>query len=106
MRAFALWLSCINANYPGGNAVISLVFAEYLNRIFWHSTRAEVSPDDIPQWAIKLTAVGAMVVVTIICIATRKLGPRLAVIFTTVKVANLRHSVFIILIEDTRLPLL
>jgi hypothetical protein len=71
----------------GGNAVISLIFAEYLNRIFWHSTRAEVSPDDIPQWAIKLTAVGAVIVVTILCVATRKLGARAAVVFTTVKVS-------------------
>jgi len=67
--------------------VISLIFAEYLNRIFWHSTRAEVSPDDIPQWAIKLTAVGAVIVVTILCVATRKLGARAAVVFTTVKVS-------------------
>ena len=88
----------------GGNAVISLIFSEYLNRIFWHSTRAEVSPDDIPQWAIKLTAIGAVVVVTIVCVATRKLGSQLAVVFTTVKVLFSRHSMFIILIEDTRLP--
>ncbi|KAF8798051.1 L-methionine transporter [Phlegmacium glaucopus] len=79
------WTAII-ALKPGSNAVISLIFAEYLNRIFWHSTRAEVSPDDIPQWAIKLTAAGAVVVVTILCVAARKLGPRVAVVFTTVKV--------------------
>jgi amino acid transporter len=90
--------------YPGGNAVISLIFSEYLNRIIWHSTRAEVSPDDIPQWAIKLTAVGAVVVVTIICIAARKLGTQVAVVFTTVKVAISCQFMFIILIEDPRLP--
>lgn len=69
----------------GGNAVISLIFAEYLNRLFWHSTRADVSPDDIPQWAIKLTAVAAVLVVSIICVATPTLGTRAAVVFTTVK---------------------
>lgn len=67
--------------------MISLIFAEYINRIFWSTARDEVSPDDIPQWAIKLTAVGAVVVVTIICVATRKLGSRAAVVFTTVKVS-------------------
>jgi hypothetical protein len=67
-------------------AVITLIFAEYLNRIFWNISSAEVSPDDIPQWAIKLTAIGAVVVVTIICVAARKLGSRAAVVFTTVKV--------------------
>lgn len=71
----------------GSNAVISLIFAEYLNRIFWHTTRAEVSPDEIPQWAIKLTAIAAVLVVTVICIATRKLGARAAVVFTAVKVS-------------------
>jgi amino acid transporter len=82
------WTSIIALN-PGGNAVISLIFSEYLNRIFWHSTRVEVSPDDIPQWVIKLTAVGAVVVVTILCVATRKLGTQVAVVFTTVKVTSL-----------------
>lgn len=70
----------------GGNAVISLIFAEYLNRIFWHTTRQDVSPDDIPQWAIKVTAVVAVAVVTIVCVAARKLGTRVAVVFTIVKV--------------------
>lgn len=71
----------------GGNAVISLIFAEYLNRIFWN-TSAEVSADDIPQWAIKLTAIGAVMLVTILCVATQKLGTRVAVVFTTVKAST------------------
>lgn len=72
----------------GGNAVISLIFAEYVNRIFLSHTREEVSPDDSPQWAIKLTAVGAVLVVTILCVAARKLGTRIAVVFTTAKVSQ------------------
>lgn len=84
------WTAII-ALKPGSNAVISLIFAEYINRILWHSTRADVSPNDIPQWAVKLTAVGAVVVVTIICVATRKLGSRAAVVFTTVKVSRLLY---------------
>ncbi|KAI0807498.1 L-methionine transporter [Fomes fomentarius] len=79
--------TAISALKPGGNAVISLIFAEYMNRLFWHTTRAEVSPDDIPQWAIKLTAVAAVVVVSIICVATPTLGSRAAVVFTTVKLS-------------------
>ncbi|KAI0374983.1 amino acid transporter [Pilatotrama ljubarskyi] len=79
--------TAISALKPGGNAVISLIFAEYLNRLFWHSTRAEVSPDGIPEWAIKLTAVAAVVVVSIICVATPTLGTRAAVVFTTVKIS-------------------
>ncbi|CAA7271674.1 unnamed protein product [Cyclocybe aegerita] len=82
------WTAII-ALKPGGNAVISLIFAEYLNRMFFHATRAEVSPDDIPQWGIKLTAIGAVVVVTILCVAAKKLGTRVAVVFTAVKVTSL-----------------
>ncbi|KAI0670298.1 amino acid transporter [Trametes maxima] len=81
--------TAISALKPGGNAVISLIFAEYINRLFWHSTRAEVSPDDIPQWATKLTAIGAVLVVTAICVATPTLGTRAAVVFTTVKIIAL-----------------
>lgn len=82
------WTAII-ALKPGGNAVISLIFAEYMNRMFWQSASDEVSPDAIPQWAIKLTATGAVVLVTILCVAAKRLGPRVAVIFTTVKVTSL-----------------
>ncbi|RXW24138.1 hypothetical protein EST38_g1706 [Candolleomyces aberdarensis] len=82
------WTAII-ALKPGGNAVISLIFAEYINRLFMSHSREEVSPDDIPQWAIKLTAVAAVLVVTILCIAARKLGTRVAVVFTTLKIIAL-----------------
>ncbi|KAL0946858.1 hypothetical protein HGRIS_013025 [Hohenbuehelia grisea] len=82
------WTAII-ALKPGGNAVISLIFAEYLNRIFWHSTKPDASPDEIPQWAIKLTAIGAVFAVTLLCVAARQLGHRAAVIFTSVKVIAL-----------------
>ena len=48
-----------------------------------------MSPDDIPQWAIKLTAVFAVLLVTLTCVWTTRLGPRVAVVFTSVKVAAL-----------------
>lgn len=73
----------------GGNAVISLIFAEYLNRLVWHTTQDEVAPDDMPQWAIKLTAVAAVLGVSMICAGTRNLGTRASVVFTTVKVCLL-----------------
>lgn len=73
---------------PGGNGVIALVFAEYMNRLVWHATADDASPDAIPQWAIKLTACLAVASVTILCIATKNLGTRAQVAFTTVKVTN------------------
>lgn len=76
----------------GSIAVISLIFGEYLNRLIWHTTRSQVSPDDIPQWAIKLTAVLAVLLVTLICSATQTLGTRASVLFTSVKVGLHRVS--------------
>ena len=52
-----------------------------------------MSPDDIPQWAIKLTAIGAVVVITVLCVSAKKLGTRVAVVFTIVKVSHLRFLV-------------
>ncbi|KIK57784.1 hypothetical protein GYMLUDRAFT_45973 [Collybiopsis luxurians FD-317 M1] len=98
--AYLFAWTAIIALRPGGNAVISLIFAEYLNRIFFHSTRADVSPDDIPQWAIKLTACLAVLLVTALCVWNRKLGTRAAVIFTSVKIACL---VFIIVLGIVQL---
>lgn len=79
--------TAISALKPGGNAVISLIFAEYLNRLVWNAAQDE--PDDIPQWAIKFTAVAAVLIVAMICAATRNLGTRTSVVFTTVKIAAL-----------------
>ncbi|KAI0035085.1 L-methionine transporter [Vararia minispora EC-137] len=81
--------TAISALKPGSNAVISLIFAEYLNRLFWHATQSDVSPDSIPQWAIQLTAIAAICLITFICVLTRSLGTRVAVVFTTVKVLAL-----------------
>ena len=78
---------CVIAKYyAGSNAVISLILAEYLNRLFYHSTNSGISPDALPQWAIKITAIVAVLIVSMLCIATPTLSTRAAVVFTTVKV--------------------
>lgn len=94
--------TAISALKPGGNAVIALIFSEYLNRLFWHSTSANISPDDIPQWAIKLTAVFAVLIVSVICVATPTLGTRAAVVFTTVKIIALLSITILGLIQLAR----
>lgn len=66
--------------------MISLIFAEYLNRLFYHSTKSDISPDALPQWAIRITAIVAVLFVTALCVATPTLGTRAAVVFTVVKV--------------------
>jgi hypothetical protein len=64
----------------------SPVHSEYLNRLFFHATAADASPDAIPQWAIKFTASIAVIIVSILCVATPRLATRVAVLFTSVKV--------------------
>ncbi|KAH7926312.1 amino acid transporter [Leucogyrophana mollusca] len=94
--------TAISALRPGSNAVISLIFAEYLNRLFWHATSDQVSPDEIPQWAIKLTAVAAVLFVAILCAASRNLGTRAAVVFTAVKIAALISITIIGMVQLAR----
>lgn len=78
----------ITALIPGGKGVIALIFAEYMNRLLWHATSGDSSPDSIPDWSIKLTACLAIAAVTVLCIATRNLGTRAAVVLTTIKVSH------------------
>lgn len=97
--------TAITALKPGSNAIIALIFGcapsfqtvfppwsyqcfgrEYINRLIYHATSSDDSPDAIPQWAIKLTACGAVITVSLLCVATPKLGTRASVVFTVVKV--------------------
>ncbi|KAJ3536666.1 hypothetical protein NM688_g6806 [Phlebia brevispora] len=94
--------TAISALKPGGNAVISLIFAEYLNRLFWHETYAGASVEDLPQWSIKLTAVIAILVVSVLCVATPNLGTRTAVVFSIVKIAALLSITVIGLVQLIR----
>ena len=81
------WTSII-ALRPGGNSVIALIFAEYINRLIWHATSEDAAPDSIPQWSIKLTACLAVTFVSILCAATKNLGAKAAVVFTALKVCT------------------
>lgn len=79
------WTS-IAALRPGGSGVIALIFAEYINRLAWHATSPDASPDSIPQWAIKLTACLAIAMITVLTLATKNSGTRAALVFTSIKV--------------------
>jgi len=81
--------TAISALKPGSNAIIALIFGEYMSRLIFNATSSDVSRDTIPDWSIKLTACSAVLLVTMICAATSKLGTRTAVMFTVVKVTAL-----------------
>ena len=82
-------------NFAGSSATISLIFAEYINRLI----RGEVSPDSIPQWSIKLTAIIAVLLVALICSATKKMGTRASVLFTFLKVGGYLNGGTVSLID-------
>ncbi|KAF8447433.1 amino acid/polyamine transporter I [Boletus edulis BED1] len=100
--SFLFSWTAISALKPGSSAAISLIFAEYLNRLMWHITRDQVSPDSIPQWSIKLTAIIAVLLVAAICSATRNMGTRAAVLFTTIKVCSLISITILGLVQLAR----
>jgi hypothetical protein len=74
--------------------VNSLVLAEYLNRVLWNATRGDDAPSEvIPHWVINTTAVAAVVFVFILVAGTRSLGPRAAVVLTSIKVRSLEVAI-------------
>ncbi len=79
----------------GTKAVNTLVFAEYLNRVLWNTTRGEDVPAEIiPGWVINVAAVAIVGFAVILVVGTRGLGPGGTVILTCMKV-NARYTVCI-----------
>ncbi|KZS99222.1 L-methionine transporter [Sistotremastrum niveocremeum HHB9708] len=85
--AYLFAWTAITALKPGGNAVIALIFGEYITRLFYHATGSVVAADELPGWSIKLTAVAAVLFVTVLCMIAPGSGTRAAVVFTGVKFA-------------------
>lgn len=57
--------------------------------MLFHTTSSDAPPDGIPQWAIQITAIISVLLITILCVATPSLATHAAVVFTTVKVCAL-----------------
>jgi hypothetical protein len=73
--------------------VNSLVFAEYFHRVVWNATRGDDAPEEvIPHWVLNATAVAVVVLVSVLVVGTRSLGPRTMVIVTSIKVCDLRAN--------------
>ncbi|KAI0293488.1 amino acid permease-domain-containing protein, partial [Multifurca ochricompacta] len=83
------WIS-IFLIFPGSQAATSLVFAEYVNRVLWNATRGDDLPSLlIPESVIQVTAIFVIVLAAFIAVKTPALGPRVAVIYMTMKVLAL-----------------
>ena len=80
------WLSH-HPPFSGTKALNGLVFAEYLNRVLWNATRGDDAPSEvIPRWVINTTAVAAVVLVFLLVVGARSLGPHASNVLTSVKV--------------------
>lgn len=73
---------------PGGSAIIALIFGEYVNRVVYHAFTAD--PEAIvPEWTFKITAVIAIIIVSILNLVSRSMGANFSVVITTFKVGTL-----------------
>lgn len=58
----------------------------------FHATQANALPNEIPDWAIKLTAFIAILIVTLINVTSNRIGARTNVLFTVLKVGCNQYS--------------
>ncbi|GAA6018396.1 hypothetical protein JCM8202_001361 [Rhodotorula sphaerocarpa] len=92
LAAYCYSFSAVTALKPGSQAIIAIISAEYLCRIFYH-TAFEVDPREaargIPTYAVKLVAIAGLFVISAIHAWSTKAGKRTQVIVTAFKVLAL-----------------
>ncbi|GAA5910297.1 hypothetical protein JCM8208_003500 [Rhodotorula glutinis] len=92
LASFAYSFTAVTALKPGGQAIISIISAEYLCRIFWH-TAFEPDPRaaarGIPTVAIKLVAIACLCTISGVHMWSTKAGTRAQLVVTVFKVLAL-----------------
>ena len=86
LSAFLFSWTAITTIKPGGAAIIAIIFAEYMNRIFFLSLQPN---DTTPLWADKLVAILCIWVVTGLNAMGTKWGTIVNNIFTLIKLTAL-----------------
>ncbi|GAA6000235.1 hypothetical protein JCM10207_007919 [Rhodosporidiobolus poonsookiae] len=90
--AYAFSFTAVTALKPGGQAIIAIVSAEYLCRIFWH-TAFEPDPRaaarSIPTFAIKLVAILGLLLIAAVQAWSTKAGTRAQLVVTVFKILAL-----------------
>ncbi|BGP14439.1 hypothetical protein JCM10213_004562 [Rhodosporidiobolus nylandii] len=90
--AYAFSFTAVTALKPGGQAIISIISAEYLCRIFWH-TAFEPDPRtaarSIPTIAIKLVAITGLWLISGVQAWSTKAGTRAGLVVTVFKILAL-----------------
>ncbi|CAH1758534.1 1784_t:CDS:2 [Entrophospora sp. SA101] len=91
LPAFLFSWTAITCLKPGGNAIIAVIFAEYINRIIYHSIFGEdTSPShDTRLWLNKIVASICIIVLSLINSYSVRLATRTQDIFTVLKLVTL-----------------
>ncbi|KAG9292308.1 hypothetical protein G9A89_009120 [Geosiphon pyriformis] len=92
LPAFLFSWTAITCLKPGGNAIVAMIFAEYINRIIYHTTFEKESDhptDKTHQWFNKLTASACILLISFINAYSVRLATRTQDFFTALKLIAL-----------------
>ncbi|PWZ00496.1 hypothetical protein BCV70DRAFT_199776 [Testicularia cyperi] len=108
LSAFLYTWSALTALKPGAAAIIATIFGEYVARMIFHATGKaadhphETGLDGIPNWSIKLLAVGIAAFITLTHAVSNKLGTRTQIATTVVKLLALAAVPILAIIQAAR----
>ncbi|OWZ57458.1 L-methionine transporter [Cryptococcus neoformans c45] len=77
--------TAVSALKPGSAAMIALIFGEYINRLISHA----LGDSQVPAWSIKVTAVVAIFLCSILNAISPTVGTNSTVILTVIKIGAL-----------------
>ncbi|WVQ98904.1 hypothetical protein IAU59_006035 [Kwoniella sp. CBS 9459] len=88
MTSYLFTWTAVSLLKPGSEAMIALIFGEYINRLIVHSLSTSDDPAT-PEWSIKLTALVALLLVSILNLVSRTSGTDSTLVLTTIKIGSL-----------------
>jgi len=88
MMSFLYTWTVVSTIKPGGAAVMSLIFAEYVNRMIYHAATGD-DASQVPEWTFKITAAIVVVLVSMLNLISRSAGTNSSVVITAVKTISL-----------------
>ncbi|OCF36591.1 L-methionine transporter [Kwoniella heveanensis BCC8398] len=88
MTSYLFTWTAVSLLKPGSEAMIALIFGEYINRLIVHSFSSAEEPTT-PEWSIKVTALLALLLVSILNLVSRTSGTDSTLVLTTIKIGSL-----------------
>ncbi|RHZ43809.1 hypothetical protein Glove_853g13 [Diversispora epigaea] len=92
LPAFLFSWTAITCLKPGGNAIIAVIFAEYLNRIIYHTAFDDAKEHPTAathKWLNKIVAILCIIIISLINTYSVRLATRTQDLFTAVKMISL-----------------